>query len=169
MCYISCVCIDQTLWQEHCEYALTFDQSERSQHFVSFLSPDFMKLQEWRWWQQVNLFVQKLPSRLLTRFWLFCSCVMLEWLNKAHNTFLCSLIQCPCPFLWAVAHFNCSLCFVSVLKCHMWWWWCSLFLTCFAFMPRCWRADRWTSHAGFVEESESHSVTMHKNWPPLSF
>lgn len=157
--------------QEHSEYALTFDQRERSQHFVSFLPPDSNKLQEWRWWQQLGLVVQKLPSPLLTCFWL-CSCVMLEWLNnpaKAHNTFLCRLIQWPCPFLWAVTHFKCSLCFDAVIKCHMWWRWCSLFHTWFASMPRCWRPDRWTSDAGVVEESESHLVTMHKNWPPLAF
>lgn len=141
--------------QEHSEHALTFDQSERTQHFVS------IKLHKWRWWQQVSLSVQKLPSRLLTCSWLFCSCVMLEWLNnpaKAHNTFLCNLIQWPCPFLWAVTHLNCSLCFVSVLKCHMWWCWCSLFLTCFAFTPRCWQVDQRCWLCGRVTIRLSHNA-----------
>lgn len=170
MCYITCVCVDQTLWHQfrnilNMLWPLIRVRGHSTLFPLSYKSEDDGS-------KAVCLFVQKLPSRLLTCVWLFCSCVTLEWLNnpaKARNTFLCSFIQWPCPFLWAVTHFNCSLCFVSVLKCHMWWWWCSLFLTWFAFMPRCWRADRCTSDAGFVEESESDSLTMRKKWPPLSF
>lgn len=97
--------------QEHSEYALTFDQSERSQHFVS------IKLQEWRCWQQVSLFVLKLPNPLLTCFWLFVHVwCWNDWTIRLKPTIpfcLRKAVQFNSMTMSfsLSSHFNCSFCF----------------------------------------------------------